>query len=216
MSRLESPPPRSGRRGRRDAAARPLRKRFLIVCEGEATEKLYFEAFPVASDVRVTVTGEGRNTTSLVDAALRHADQGTYDQVWVVYDRDDFGAERFNAADAEIQRAGAERDEEWHAAWSNQAFELWYLLHFIYVESQLHRHVVQRKLHERLAESGGYRKNRPDLYELLLGRQPNAIAHAERLAEEHQITPHGSTPPASANPCTTVHRLVQALNAEIR
>ena len=214
MARLDAPPGRGGRRGRRDPSSRPLRKRFLIVCEGEVTEKLYFEAFPVASDVRVTVMGDGRNTTSLVDAARRHTDNGDYDEVWVVYDHDDFGAERFNAAEAEIQCANEDRAEKWHAAWSNPAFELWYLLHFIYVDGQLHRHVVQKKLHEHLATSGGYRKNRPDLYQLLFKHQPAAIARAEKLAQEHLITPHGSTP-ADANPCTTVHRLVAALNAEI-
>lgn len=214
MARLEAPTNRGGRRGRQAAGSRPLRKRFLIVCEGEVTEPLYFESFRVPKEV-LTVKGEGKSTTSLVAAAESHADKGSYDEVWVVYDHDDFGATLFNAAEAAIQQAGAKRDEAWHAAWSNQAFEVWYLLHFDYFDGELHRHVVQKKVSERLAKHGGYRKNRPDMYKVLESLQATAIRNAEKLAEAHGIAPHGSTPPASANPCTTVHRLVQALNAQI-
>lgn len=215
MARLEAPTNRGGRRGRQAAGSRPPRKRFLIVCEGEVTETLYFESFPVATDVRVTVKGEGKNTTSLVATAKSHADKGSYNEVWVVYDHDDFGAELFNAAEAAIRNAGKKRREAWHAAWSNQAFEVWYLLHFDYFDGKLHRHLVQEKVNDCLANHGGYRKNRPDMYELLKNRQGDAIRRAEKLTKDHGIAPHGSTPPASANPCTTVHRLVQALNAQI-
>lgn len=62
----------------------------------------------------------------------------------------------------------------------------------------------------------GYRKNDPQLYELLLTRQASALQHAQRLERAHRVAPHGETPPAEANPCTLVHRLVQALNDEIR
>lgn len=220
LERLESG---RGRRGRRYATREPAR-RFLIVCEGEVTEVRYFEAFPVRKEVHVAVRGEGKNTTSLVDAAVRHAQRGVaerapFDDVWVVYDHDDFGAALFNKAAAEIAALGASRGERWHAAWSHQAFEVWYLLHFSYFDAKLHRHLVQKKLGELLQQHlgrSGYRKNDPRLYELLLPRQAAALQHAERLARAHGVAPHGTTPPAAANPCTQVHRLVEALNAEIR
>jgi hypothetical protein len=50
----------------------------------------------------------------------------------------------------------------------------------------------------------------------LLKRQATALQHAERLAKKHAVAPYGGTPPASANPCTQVYLLVDALNAEIR
>jgi hypothetical protein len=43
-----------------------------------------------------------------------------------------------------------------------------------------------------------------------------ALQNAQRLAEDHGVTPYGATPPANANPCTQVYLLVEALNAEIR
>ena len=110
MSRLERLDPGKGRRGRQFNTRAP-RRSFLIVCEGEVTEVRYFEAFPVRKEVLVAVRGEGKNTTSLVEAAVRHADraadnQSRFDEVWVVYDHDDFGADKFNRAAADIRTHG--------------------------------------------------------------------------------------------------------------
>lgn len=215
---------RRGRRGRRPFASRPLRKRFLIVCEGEATEVAYFEAFPVNREVQVVVEGEGKNTTSLVSAAIGHADRAStpFDEVWVVYDHDDFSAHQFNRADADIRAldASQKRPERWVAAWSNQAFEVWYLLHFQFFDGKLHRHLIQDKLGDllrsQLSYVSGYRKNDPRLYALLRPLQAQAIKHARRLVEIHGVTGHARTTPADANPCTMVFRLVEALNDQIR
>jgi hypothetical protein len=223
MMRLDAMNARQrGRRGRRPFASRPLRKRFLIVCEGAVTEVRYFEAFPVSREVHVVVRGEGKNTTSLVAAAVEHADRAadSFDEVWVVYDHDDFGAQRFNQAEKDVRDLDAGRPEAWRAAWSNQAFEVWYVLHFQFFDAELHRHLVQAKLGELLrthcGRTDGYAKNDPRMYDLLRPRQSQAIRHAQRLAQEHGIAPHGTTTPADANPCTTVFRLVEALDSEIR
>jgi hypothetical protein len=125
VARLESVVSGRGRRGRQ-FAQRSFRRRFLIVCEGEVTEVRYFQAFPVRSEVLVAVHGEGKNTTSLVAAAIRHADRAArddepFDEVWVVYDHDDFGAEKFNRAAGEIRALNDARAERWDAAWSHQA-----------------------------------------------------------------------------------------------
>ena len=220
MPRLNHPPHGTGRRGR-SRQARDFRRTFLIVCEGEVTEVCYFQAFPVPKEVRVAVHGEGKNTTTLVDAAIHHADcaERPFDDVWVVYDHDDFGADKFNRADAEIPTLNANRGERWHAAWSHQAFEVWYLLHFQFFDGRLHRHLVQAKVGEQLKQHcgrTGYRKNDPNIYELSLDRQDAAIKRAQALAETHGVAPHGDATPASANPCTLVYRLVEALNAELR
>lgn len=224
MPRLDRlPQGRRGRRGR-NQQIRERRRSFLIVCEGEVTEVRYFEAFPVPKEVHLCVRGEGRNTTSLVTAAIAHADRAAndsapFDEVWVVYDHDDFGAERFNSADAEIRVLDGRRDEQWHAAWSHQAFEVWYLLHFQMFDSCLHRHLVQKKFGELLKQHcgrSGYRKNDPNIHELLSERQDDALRNARSLAMKHAVGPFGDTAPANANPCTLVYLLVEALNAELR
>ncbi|MEX1368518.1 MAG: RloB family protein [Nannocystaceae bacterium] len=219
LERME--PRRRGRRGRRAYASRALRKRFLIVCEGAVTEVAYFQAFPISREVRVVVHGEGKNTTSLVAAAVQQADvaideEEPFDEVWVVYDQDDFGSQKFNQADSDIRELGARRREQWQAAWSNQAFELWYVLHFQFIDSKLHRHLLNRKLGELLREAGhrsGYEKNDLRMYTALLPRQPTAISHARRLVRKHELATHVT--PASQDPCTMVFALVEALNAEI-
>ncbi len=51
-------------------------------------------------------------------------DEGDYDQVWCVFDRDDLLPRQISEA-LHYAQQGAIR-----VAFSNQAFELWYLLHF--------------------------------------------------------------------------------------
>ncbi len=188
------------------------------MCEGEKTEPNYFRAFPVPADVAVEVVGEGANTVSLVKKALARAKAAAkagaaYDEVWVVYDQDSFGPKAFNTADATIAKHNQAGPEAWGAAWSNQAFEVWYLLHFQYFDTRLDRVVVTEKLNACL---GGYAKNDPNLYAKLKPHQATAIQRAHTLALAKGVAPHGRTLPADAWSCTQVHRLVEALNAEVR
>jgi hypothetical protein len=188
--------------GRRKMNARPLRPRFLIVCEGEKTEPNYFRSFRVTADVKVV--GTGRGTTNVVKeaeeisvAATRRGEK--YTRVWVVFDRDEFSATDFNAAIEQAKNAG------FSVAYSNEAFELWYLLHFDYVNTGISRRQYQHKLSGKLARP--YKKNDPTLYLELFNRQEQAIRNAKKLLSSY--SPHN---PARDNPCTTVHKLVQELN----
>lgn len=95
----------------------------LIVCEGENTEPSYFKQFRLSS-ATIKAVGEGYNTTSLVNRALQLANKGKYEQVWCVFDKDDFNNNSFNDA---IKIAEANR---FGVAYSNQSFEYWIILHF--------------------------------------------------------------------------------------
>jgi len=108
------------------------RENILIVCEGE-TEKIYFEAFPLMTANLKTIS-TGSNTKTLIKRAKRESEDSikrdeSYDQVWCVFDRDSFSKEQFNTA---IQMA---ESRGFQVAWSNEAFELWYVLHFEYLNS---------------------------------------------------------------------------------
>lgn len=110
----------------RRVGGRVLRPRWLIVCEGEKTEPNYFRRFQKA---RVEVVGAGADPSQVVKQALTlqaqaRAQKQPFDVVWVVFDRDDFA--HFNAAIDQARAKGLQ------VAYSNQAFELWYLLHFCY------------------------------------------------------------------------------------
>jgi hypothetical protein len=176
---------------------RELRQRFLIVCEGEKTEPNYFRSFHVPQKV-LDVRGIGENTVALVEKAIRLRDEEEYDQVWCVFDRDSFPADHFNRALALAKREGIK------VAYSNEAFELWYLLHFNFYNTALPRADYNIKLSTLLGHK--YEKNSNWIYEELMHRQQTAISHAHRLLKEYN-PPN----PERDNPSTTVHLLVEQL-----
>jgi hypothetical protein len=180
---------------------RPLRKVFLIICEGKRTEPNYFSAFRVSKDV-CDVIGVGDNTIRLVREAIARKEQGNYTQVWVVMDKDDFPVEHFNSALSLAHSKGIS------VAYSNEAFELWYLLHFDYHNNAISRSSYKERLSSRLGFE--YRKNDPAIYEALEDRQLMAIQNAARLLAEYG----DEHKPAYDNPSTTVHLLVMALREE--
>ena len=196
---------RSHSRGR-STGTRFVRKRYLIVCEGAETEPKYFKtiekSLPKGS---VKVEGEGFNTLSLVEDAERRAYNSAkrnmpYDKVWVVFDRDSFSASNFDNA---INKAKAKK---FGCAWSNEAFELWYILHFEFRNTGMNRNQYKSRLTAHLGEE--YKKNDPDMYRKIIDKQQDAIRNATRLLEIH-----GSLPRSRCNPATTVHVLVQELLA---
>lgn len=174
-----------------------VRQRFLIVCEGEKTEPQYFERFRVPGLV-VQVEGVGMNTLSLVDKAKKIRAEGEYDQVWCVFDKDDFPIDQFENA---IHQA---HSEGMRVAYSNQAFELWYVLHFEYLHSAINRQTYMEKLDGHL--NFKYRKNDPNIYQILLCKRESAIRNAQRLINEY-----GPSHPGIDDPSTRVHELVISL-----
>ncbi|MCX5821408.1 MAG: RloB family protein [Deltaproteobacteria bacterium] len=195
----------------RRLGTREERQRFLIVCEGEKTEPNYFESFKQdlpRQVVQLEIFGEGANTLSLVARARALRDNrasGDYpfDEVWVVFDRDSFDPSSFDNAIHSADSCGM------HCAWSNEAFELWYILHFEFRNTEMSRTEYQGKLGEFLGEI--YRKNAPDMYQKLsqIGKQSQAAAWAKTLHDQFLTD---DTPPSRSNPCTTVYLLVEKLN----
>ena len=116
-------------------------QRFLIVCEGEKTEPSYLGSFRGPALV-LDIRGFGINPRKLVDKALELEEEGEYEQVWCVFDRDDCDIGDFNGA---IQRA---ESQGVRVAYSNQAFELWFLLHFHFYNTPMHRADYIEKLSE--------------------------------------------------------------------
>lgn len=202
---------------------RPKRRYYLIVCEGEATEPNYFEGLKqdlpkgVLTAYQIDIEGTGRNTQSLVDEALRlkaayeKATDRPVDKLWVVFDRDSFAVDDFNSA---INRC-AQNNPMIGCAWSNEAFELWYLLHFHYYQSAISRRqyqeLIEGNLRPFLGGSYKYEKNSEEMYSLLkeYGSIHDAIRNAQRLTEIYQ----GSQNYAEHNPCTMVYKLIEELQS---
>jgi RloB-like protein len=179
-----------------------VKQRFLIVCEGTKTEPNYFKSFRVPKDV-VDVKGVAKDPSGIVNSAKELAKEDEYDQVWCVFDRDpgtdSWTAENFNNALGNAKRL------KFHVAYSNKCFELWYILHFEFLNTGLPRDDYQAKLTKHLGQK--YEKNDLKMYENLLDRQQTAIKHSQKLLESYD-----RSNPEQDNPSTTVHLLVQALN----
>ena len=173
------------------------RQRFLIVCEGKKTEPNYFNHFRVPGLV-IAVKGLGMNTLRLVEEALQARTEDEYDQVWCVFDKDDFSIEHFENA---INRAD---ENGMRVAYSNQSFELWYLLHFEYLNTAIDRTAYIRKLSKHLGYE--YEKNSQSIYQKLLCKREHAITNAEKLLNEYN-----PSHPGRDDPSTSVHKLVIAL-----
>lgn len=219
---------------KRDKVNKPSALRcILVVCEGKETEPNYFKwwnkelenikrkvnldmmaQINVVPVYMIEVKGEGKNTESLVEQAIKYRKQADikgfdYFKVWCVFDRDSFKPEQYNTA---IEKARAENIE---VAYTNEAFELWYLLHFNYVDTGVSREQYKEKLTNCLygkKSDKKYKKNDPQMYETLLNHpnadQQQAIQHAKKLLKCYK----GQTNYADHNPSTTVHELVEFLN----
>ncbi|MFM7908345.1 MAG: RloB family protein [Microcystis sp.] len=202
---------------RRQTKTRETRKRFLIVCEGEKTEVNYFKAFDVPKKIEVTVRGEGKNSLSLVNKAIQIIDNlkqdDSFDQIWCVFDKDNCSKEQFNQA----ERLAKQKNIK--IAYSNEAFEIWFILHFQYLDIATSRSEYLTILTKQMQKYGllnkeeKYAKNREDMYEKLKPYQTTAITNAAKLIQDRD---EAKKHPFDANPSTTVQELVQELNINSR
>lgn len=189
--------------------------RFLIVCEGEKTEPNYFKAFidNRRSEVKeVNVKGCGCSTCQLIIEAkkirekLEHERQVSFDRVWLVFDKDEF--KDFNKAIADAKKEGM------NCAWSNQAFELWYVLHFQYLDTGVDRKQYIGMIEDKVRKASKsktfkYKKNDVGFYQILQehGDEEQAIKRAQKLRENMGKKKNYAT----HNPRTEVDLLVDEL-----
>ena len=187
----------------------------LIVTEGTDTEPAYFGAIQeiinkdYPEKIQLKIFGMGDNTVSLFEKAKRLAKDNPngYRHVWIVYDTDDFPAEHIDRV-VQLCIAHSTDEIEYHAVWSNQCIELWFLLHFGFLQSDIHRSEYWSKLTECLKkiDVGEYTKNRTDMYYILRPYMDAAIDNAKSL----DAINYGKAP-SKAAPGTKVYELVERL-----
>jgi hypothetical protein len=113
----------------KEIGTRPLQKKMLIVCEGKNTEVDYFDKFHIPG-ITIVPVGTGLSTSKLVREVesikalqLKRKKLKKFDEVWVVFDKDD--NKDFDDA---IRLA---LSLKYKVAYTNQAFEYWFVLHFV-------------------------------------------------------------------------------------
>ncbi|WP_144162312.1 RloB family protein [Paraburkholderia sp. BCC1885] len=200
----------------RQKREKPQKPRYLIVCEGSATEPNYFnglrniERLPTA---HVKVCGEecGSDPLSVVQYALQlYEDEefDRFDKVFCVIDRD--GHTTFKPAVALVKDVH-EKGTPIELVVSWPCFEYWVLLHHQYRRSPYYPTRGRsscdavgseiRRNHDR-----NYSKGADDLYAMLRSKQEGALENAATALADAEAT-------GEKNPSTQVHLLVEALLA---
>lgn len=188
------------RKQRRKEYLEKKEHRYYIFCEGEQTEPLYFEGFrrlieenPIYRGmVLIEIEPCAAETMRVIGMAERYVRKNGIDrgQIWCVYDKDSFPAKDFNGVAERVERLNLENQTlQYHAAWSNECIEFWFLLHFAYYTSDNHRSEFVRFLNDKFREFGieKYQKNRKDIFHILeeKGSPRLAIRYAKRIIEEN-------------------------------
>ncbi len=196
---------------------------FLIVCEDESTEPKYFSNFKnqiPEETIFLKPVGTGRKPKGIVERAivekqlLEKESKKTVDKVWVVFDKDDEDFNQTTINNFEIAFEIA-KQENFEIAYSNEAFELWLLLHLTEVDANvaLPRAEIYALLQETIRTFEGYKTfeykhGNASILQIIyeIGSQEDAINRAVRLLQLQ-----GVKAPIEANPSTKVHILVTDL-----
>lgn len=205
---------RSAAELRRPQPTRSPREFVLVVCEGEKTERLYFESLRDRLGIprrNLELVGHGAEITSVVEEAAhrkkaraKEAEKSSvvepYDEVWIVVDTE---LKKDNPAwSGGWQRA---KSLKLKIAWSNPCFEYWLLLHF---------ENTGGAFNDKGSLRGSLRKHLPEFekgfisFERLEAHLPLAVKNSKVIQKSQwQDTPD----PVNCNPGTTVHQLVERL-----
>ena len=216
------------RKPRKGPTYRIAPEHHLIVSEGAKTEPNYFKGLAAAvndSSGRNRVTGYrerihfefgegGRNTLGVLEEAAEiqakfRSEGVTFSHVWVVFDKDDFPDRNFNKACIDCERYCTD-ETQYHALWSNQCIELWFLLHFEYLNSDLSRRDYIDKLNSHFAANNvgfKYEKNIEGLFDILRPRVSDAVRNARNLCSCYDA----KTTPSKMAPATKVFEIFDVL-----
>ena len=228
---------RKGQKKKREEEIRELAPyRYLIVSEGTKTETNYFQGIQkrinskyansvdVKKAIYLDVNGTGRNTNDLVNHVEdfiyqidRLVNRATisYGHIWAIFDKDDFTDGQFNSAIEQALKKG------YKVGWSNESVELWFLLHFEYLNSGISREQYNEKLTNHFRDKGvfqkykieknKYDKNISIIFEILheFGDLDKAIDRSKKLIDDFKG--QGITSPAKMKPANSIYELVLEL-----
>ena len=190
------------------------KKTILIVCEGQ-TEELYFKSFPVLT-LKVKPFGIGQSKLKLVEWTKNKQEIKKYDEVWCVFDLD-IKPDEANCIpdfDNAIKQA---KNYGYNVAYSNDAFELWFYLHYHYTDNENHRSFYYEKLsqfwdinYEKYCKKENF-DNYKQLKDDTKASQKKAIQYAKKLYKRTKNFQYHKQ-----NPVTLVYKLVELLNANTK
>ncbi|MBU0999236.1 RloB family protein [Patescibacteria group bacterium] len=136
------------------------------------------------------------------------------DQVWCIFDVDDFYK---NDGAALIKAVRLASDNNVKIAYANECFELWILLHFYKPTSPINRGSdIEKRIQQEFKKHsmGQYEKNLK-VFDALMGLQNEAIKNAERIVPEYNSIDWNKNLNAGGNPSTSIHFLIKEINTLI-
>jgi ribosomal protein S18 len=146
---------KNGRRNKRKVNVKGVNPdRYLIVCEGEATERNYFKGlsdyldektngdFTKVKPKKFVIKGIGRDPGSLVNSIQKILNRENYDfkKIFCVFDKDKIDGETFDNVVYKCEQSG------FIPIWSNLCFEIWLIAHFENFSSEVSCKKFENKL----------------------------------------------------------------------
>lgn len=190
---------------------RQMQAVFYVFVAGRSEEKYFNEVLRVKGKPLQVVRKDARDPLGLVKFAHRYLTanrtqfDAELDQVWIICDRDSQG--RPGEDDRSYLGAYREADRRgYFFGYSNDCFELWYLLHFVAVE----RETSRRDLLARLEKAMGAAYVKP--YPLSVAVHHSGWEIAAMRADMISEAANRESPdsPCLVNPSTNIHALVRA------
>lgn len=197
----------------------------IIACEDTASSKTYLNLIldelkkskKISKSSFAFAKHSNTHPSGVLADLLEHKTRecNTYEDFnhkWIVIDRDKQWSHGCGHSEDDFDKAlNDAKNYGVQVAYSNDSFELWYLLHFVDYSAAVSRHQLNKDLLARpeLAsiasmgiKSSGFNEA---LYPILKPLECNAIKRAVLLLKSQQEL---ASEPKNANPSTTIHHLV--------
>lgn len=201
---------------KRQEAFREPHKSILIVCEGEKTEPIYFNALKAKLRlimVDVEIVGEGAAPITVVNRAIelrkhrryiakKSMTKAEYEIIYCVFDVE-APAPHESLANAVIKA----KDNKLEVILSNPCFEYWYILHFRktsapFSSSQNVKSALRR-------EHSAYSESDTTIFNVVYPKTSDAIRHSKEVLNEQH---NDAEDLRDCNPSTHVHKIVEYLH----
>ena len=196
---------------RREAGRRPPKYHFLIVTNGEVTERKYFRDYGNDLSKKGAVVWieepsfQNGNPSAVVKKAKELSTSSRYcfcEEIWAVFDKDDFPD--FKDAVSSGQSGKIK------IGYSNPCFELWLLLHFQDVSSDMTTKTVIDKVESHFKKSGSKYEKNGKIFDFVTtkGSEKEACRRAENLEKTFE--------PWKNPPSTSIHKLIEQINKKCK
>lgn len=198
-------------------------ERHLILCEGTKTEPNYFQEIKNRIDnkyrgrININIIPTKKGRLNLLNQAIEmvKSSKANYDHIWLVYDKDDFNKDEFDNTVYKIEAMNEKNEDiKYHALWSNQCIEVWFLLHFIDLKVDVCRDEYIDKINEswkKCGICGSYTKNDIQIYNKLEKYQDIAVKRAKKIIDENK-----DKTPSHIAPASKIYEIIELLSPYLK